>query len=581
MGMSSVNQTLRDRVSRQILRRRAVTVPTEVPGTDAIFLVLRRMRTPLIVLVVIFTISVVGLSFMPGTDEAGNPHRLTLFDAFYVMSYTATTIGFGEIPYPFSYPQRMWVTASIYLSVIGWAYAISTLFGLLQERGFREAITIQRLRRRIQAISEPFLIIAGYGQTGRAVVRVLDEHRQRFVVIDHNPRKIDALAVDEHNEDVPGIEGDVHNPAVLGLAGLGHPLCEGVVALTGDTGNLAVVMNVHLLRPELPVITRCDDRRIAQHMTDFDPEAVINPYDRYGNYLALALKHPITFQLATWLTDPVGSPLLQPVDSLTDGPWLVVGDGRFSEEVALDLRAIGLDVTVTDPREGHPDVSDMVGMIAGAESDTENLALAAHARLAKPGIFLAVRQRSTLQAATMQAFAADSLFVPSDLVTREVAAHLISPDYWAFIDHVFHADNEWSEQVLERFVARIGVDTPNSTEFALDAAAAPAVHRWLQEGKELTIAQLIADPDDCSSPLPVLVVSLIREETTEFLPTEDTLLQPGDLLVLAGRPGGFDDLERTLVNDHVVHYVATGQVRPETWLFRKLATLGQTTRWRG
>ena len=53
------------------------------------------------------------------------------------MSYTATTIGFGEIPYPFTYNQRMWVTISIYLTVIGWAYAIGSLLALLQDRAFR------------------------------------------------------------------------------------------------------------------------------------------------------------------------------------------------------------------------------------------------------------------------------------------------------------------------------------------------------------------------------------------------------------------------------------------------------------
>ena len=34
------------------------------------------------------------------------------FDAFYFMSYTATTIGFGELPQAFNDAQRMWVTLS-------------------------------------------------------------------------------------------------------------------------------------------------------------------------------------------------------------------------------------------------------------------------------------------------------------------------------------------------------------------------------------------------------------------------------------------------------------------------------------
>jgi len=40
-----------------------------------------------------------------------------IFDAFYFITYTATTIGFGETPFEFSYSQRIWVTFSIYLTV--------------------------------------------------------------------------------------------------------------------------------------------------------------------------------------------------------------------------------------------------------------------------------------------------------------------------------------------------------------------------------------------------------------------------------------------------------------------------------
>ena len=57
------------------------------------------------------------------------------FDAFYFMSYTASTIGFGELPHPFTEAQRLWVTISIYLTVIGWAYAIGSLLALFQEPG--------------------------------------------------------------------------------------------------------------------------------------------------------------------------------------------------------------------------------------------------------------------------------------------------------------------------------------------------------------------------------------------------------------------------------------------------------------
>ena len=124
-----------------------VDVPTDVPSTEAIFLVLRRMRFPLIVLISILSISVLGLSLIPGVDENGDPWRMTLFDAFYFVSYTATTIGFGEIPHAFTAAQRMWVTGTIYASVTGWAYVFGSLFALLQEPAFRKAVSRPRARR--------------------------------------------------------------------------------------------------------------------------------------------------------------------------------------------------------------------------------------------------------------------------------------------------------------------------------------------------------------------------------------------------------------------------------------------------
>src|SRR3712207_9355557 len=91
------------RMRRATLRAAAASA---AQASATIFLVFRRMRAPLIVLIVIFAVSVLGLTLIPGQDAEGRPWRMGIFDAFYVMSYTASTIGFGEIPYPFTYGQR-------------------------------------------------------------------------------------------------------------------------------------------------------------------------------------------------------------------------------------------------------------------------------------------------------------------------------------------------------------------------------------------------------------------------------------------------------------------------------------------
>ena len=69
---------------------------------DLLFMALRRLRAPLITVLAVYAISVGGLALIPAVDADGNPGRMSIFHAFYVMSFTATTIGFGEIPHPFT-----------------------------------------------------------------------------------------------------------------------------------------------------------------------------------------------------------------------------------------------------------------------------------------------------------------------------------------------------------------------------------------------------------------------------------------------------------------------------------------------
>ena len=95
-------------------------------------LVLRRMRVPLLVLIAAYSISILGFVLIPGIDEYGQRWHMNFFEAIYFVSYMATTIGFGELPQAFSAAQRMWTTVTIYLSVVGWVYAIGSILALVQ-----------------------------------------------------------------------------------------------------------------------------------------------------------------------------------------------------------------------------------------------------------------------------------------------------------------------------------------------------------------------------------------------------------------------------------------------------------------
>ena len=71
-----------------------------------IWIVLKRLRTPFLIIIATFSISILGLVLIPGLDDSGNVYHMTFFDAFYFVSYMASTIGFGEASYTFNYEQR-------------------------------------------------------------------------------------------------------------------------------------------------------------------------------------------------------------------------------------------------------------------------------------------------------------------------------------------------------------------------------------------------------------------------------------------------------------------------------------------
>ncbi len=552
-------------------RRLRVELPDVRPTTDAMFMLLRRMRMPLFLLVTIFSISVLGLSLIEGIDDQGRPYRMSAFDAFYFMSYTASSIGFGEIPYTFTTAQRLWVAASIYMAVVGWATTIARLASLFQEQAFRDAVAVQGFRRRVRRMTEPFLILAGFGHAGLLVARGLDGWGKQFVVIDGQQSRIEVLSGDQLSSDPAGLAGDLTDPAMLTLAGLGHPQCAGVLALTDDDEvNLATVMAVHLLRPEVPVIARCSDRDIEDHMHDFAPAAVINPYDRFGGYLLLALQRPSTYQLVSWLMSPRGTELPPRREELGKGRWVVCADGHFGTELVNDLSDAGQDVVIADPADGDPDVAGAVGFVAGTERDTTNMSLAVHARLVNPGLFIVLRQRAHTNAPMVQALDFDSVFMPTDLVAREMVSRVTTPTFSSFLDHALDQSDQWAAALLGRITERCGRRTPEVRRIAIDPRAAPSLTRWLRAGRSFTVGDLMRDPDDRDQQIGAVVLAVLRRKQAFYAPQDDVRLRPGDGVLVAGRSLAHGILSETLYYDAVTEYVATGRQVPQTWIWRAL-----------
>jgi Trk K+ transport system NAD-binding subunit len=543
------------------------------------------MRVPLIVLIVIFAVSVLGLSLMPGEDARGRPDRMGIFDAFYFMSYTATTIGFGELPHAFTAAQRMWVTLTIFLAVIGWAYAIGSLLSLMQDQGFRQALARRSFTKAVRRMHEPFLLLVGYGNAAKMLARSLDDMGRRFVVIDNQDTRVSAVELDSYRADAPALLGNARDTGLMTLAGLGHETCEGVVALAGDDEtNLDVAMTTALLRPDLPVIARSSSRDVAERMRAFHVREVVNPLDRFGDHLRILLRSPAAYQLMIWLTSAPGTPLPRRFAPLPHGRWVVCGHGRYGDELSSDLRAEGLDVTVVHVAGGRVlagegdsahvvdsgHVSDAVAFVAATANDTTNLWLVEAARRANPGAFVVALQNRRANAPLFTAVGVDFGLVPAELIAHEVLARLANPVLMRFLPQVPHQGDEWAIRLVDRLVETCGQGTPDLWRVSLSPDEAPALQDRL-DGHSLRLDDLLRNPADRDHLLGIVPLTLLRDGERTMTPPGDLVLRADDQLLLAGRLRARAALDTTMTEAFTASYVIDGRAVPSSWVWRRFA----------
>ena len=559
--------------------------------TSALVLALRRLRAPLVALIVIYALAILGLVLIPGQDAAGNPTRVGFFHALYFVSYTATTIGFGELPFTFTDAQRLWVTCMIYASVVGWAFVIGKLLALLNDKGFLQTMHLRRFATQVRRIGEPFYLVTGYGETGQLLCRALDRLDVRFVVLDISEDRIAELGVENYRTDPPALAADASQPETLLLAGLRHDACQGVIALTNsDSANLAAAIAVRLLNPSIPVLARADARETAANMASFGTDHIVYPFERFGEYLASAIDTPASCRLMELL---VGVPgwRPRPDSEPPHGHWVVCGYGRFGREVVKSLNREGLDVTIIEPdpaevpglrrvhgqgTEAHTlveaGVLDAVGIVAGTDDDVNNLSIAMTAVGLKHDLYVVLRQNLHANRALFEAFRGHLVMVPSEIIAHEIFALITTPLMSRFLRIVKEKDNLWADALAQRLLGEVGADISAAWSVRIDRTGAPAVLAAVGvAGAEVALEILLHDPrvrDRIVAAVPLL---LVRAEAELPLPAATVHLRAGDHILFAGTRRARALQTLTLRNANVLDYVRTGRDAPGGWIWQWLS----------
>lgn len=559
---------------------------------NIVFLILRRMRQPLLTLLLVYAIAVLGLTLIPGRDADGNVWHMSIFHAFYFVSYMATTIGFGEIPHAFSDAQRLWVSLSLYAAVVSWIYAFGTILSLVQDRTFQDAIAENRFARRIRGMREPFHLICGYGETGSTLVQTLTRRGQHAVVIDIDEARTNVIQLQDLPEFVPALNGDAAVTRHLKKAGLMHPACVSVVALTDDnTVNLKIAITAKLLNSRVKVICRADSHDVEANMASFGTDHIVDPFDTFASHLSVAFQAPCLYLLQRWLTGREGSAMSEPLYPPREGHWIVCGYGRFGKAICSRLKREGLRVVVVEAlpeKTGRPDqdfvagrgteadtlteagIEQAAGLVAGTDDDANNLSIVMTARELNDKLFVVVRQNQHDNQHIIVAVHADMIMHPSAIIAEKIRVLLATPMLYEFLSLALYQDDSWACELASRVTALVKDEVPLVREWELGEPEAGALCKYLEKGGQFLIGDLLRDPWQRERSLNAIVLLVRRRNDRLLLPEADAAIRPHDRLLICGDQTAFTRMQWNVSHQHTIDYIRTGEDSPQGWLWRRL-----------
>lgn len=549
------------------------------------WLLLMELRAPLVTLILTYAVSVLGLILIPGQTETGQPYAVSFLDAFYIVSYTATTIGYGEIPYAFTETQRLWMLFVMYATVIAWLYSIGSVFSVLSDPRFRRLRAHQRTVNRIQHHKLPFWVLCGFGGAGSQLIRFLDQSGIRCVVVDDNQTRTDTARLSDLSYEIDVITGDVAEPQTLVDAGVTHSRCRGVLALTDQNQvNLTVATNVRILAPRIPVYARSSDDANTRNLRSFDTEVVVDPDRTAAHSLVQLIQRPNAYALYHELVDPDLNRL--ELISIPDyGHWIVCASGRLArilvdtfnhheiryclvslEPIEAATRWVkGMGTEASTLRDA--DVDGASGIIAATEDDGDNLSILLTAQAEHPKLVTVARRNRPTSEPVFSLGNFSVVLREGRLIAQELFARIQTPLLHEFLGQLESMPEPLVVGIFGRLAARRVDPEAELSHFAvhLIKTEAPGVMTALGEESPIPLRVLLSDPGFGHRQLPAICL-LVRRLNGDLIPFpgEGCVLQEGDELLIWGEVGVSGRIEWLLGRTDVFEMVLADVTQPST-----------------
>lgn len=216
-----------------------------------------------------------------GTYAFSFIESMSLFDSFYYLFLTITTVGNPEIPVTFNGQILMLVVLAFGMGLV--LYIVIAVASTIIEGNTRVLLGgikggLVRMRK-----EKNHTIVCGYGKLGKYVCSVLKERKERYIIIDKNSDKCTNLV--SSGESV--LQGDALDPHVLKKAGVEK--AKGLIATLGeDSDNIYLIMTATELNPKLSLAAKAEEEHAVERLHKVGAKIVVLPQVVGGKQLANA-----------------------------------------------------------------------------------------------------------------------------------------------------------------------------------------------------------------------------------------------------------------------------------------------------
>jgi Trk K+ transport system NAD-binding subunit len=539
-----------------------------------VWIVLKRLRIPFLVIIVTFAISILGLVLIPGVDDQGHPYQMTFFDAFYFVTYMASTIGFGEAPYSFTYEQRMWVSFTIYFTVVGWFYGIGAIVALIQDEGLRRALNLNIFRKQVQNLHEPFYIILGYNAVTKTIINKINGVDYRAVVLDKSAQKIEELVLENFYPHVPASVGDATNQQMLKMAGIHQKNCKGIISLfENDMVNANIATLCMLLNKKIDIIIKATSPAQVAHFKNMGLEHVQNPFDIISKRIYFGITSPHIWLLEMWMYGHILK--LKERDKFPKGRYIIYGSGRMGKAIAEGLKKAGVEYELKSFNSkqyvkdkdtaifGDEDdmksliasgVKESACIIAATKNDILNLTILNSAKQLNPDIFTMARENSLDDLNIFQAAKINKIYVVEKILADATYNFISRPLVDLFIREARKQTEEWAE-IIVNILNNITGMNPKYFETQFNEEDSYALSLELKKGETVTLANLRRSRENKDDMLQIVFLLLKRGNDLYLMPDSQMKLELGDELLSVADEDVYEDFEYIINNIYELNYV--------------------------